>query len=56
MHPSSAIHLLQPNVNRKRAGHRPFGLMDMIAALAALSPVCAVGAIMLAQILGFVPY
>ena len=56
MHSSSATSVLQPSVNRKRGGYRPFGFMEMIAAFLALTPVCAVSGLMLAQILGFVPY
>jgi len=56
MQTASDIHFSRNQLKRSSGGHRPFGLAGMITTLAALSPVCAVSGIMLAQILGFSSY
>ena len=56
MQSSSATHFSQRAFDRNEGSHRPFGFMQMFAAFAALSPLCAVSGLMLAQILGYVPY
>jgi hypothetical protein len=44
-------------LSRDQTGsHREFGIVRALIALTALSPLCAVGGLMLAQILGLVPY
>jgi len=55
MQSPSNIHFDHAHAKRS-GGHRPFGLAGMITTLAALSPVCAVSGMMLAQVLGFVSY
>ena len=48
---------MSPSFSRHAvAGHREFGVVRALVTLAALSPFCAVSGLMLAQVLGFVPY
>lgn len=52
----SATHLMEASAKRRTGGYRPFGIAELLVALAALSPICAVSGMMLAQILGLAPY
>jgi hypothetical protein len=48
---------MSPTLSTDRSGsHREFGIGQALMALAALSPFCAVSGLMLAQVLGLVPY
>jgi hypothetical protein len=55
MRPTFTNHLIEAKAARYDEAERP-GAAACIVGLLALSPICAVTGLMLAQILGFVPY